>query len=101
MVDWPQLLASGSIARAIVGGMVFWFPGLTWAWALGRDLGWHRWVPISIVLAFTVQPLVVFFANVVTGLPVTLATTATASVAIGLAGLSLGLRSHVHGALEI
>lgn len=101
VVDWTALLSPGSIPRALLGGAVFWFPGLAWAWTLARDLGWRRWVPISIVLAFTVQPLVMFFANLITGLEVTTATTALASVTLGLAGLAAGLRSRVHERLEL
>lgn len=101
MVDWVPLLAPGSVARAVAGAAVFWFPGLAWAWALGGELGWHRWLPISIVLAFTVQPMVMFFANLVAGLPITLATTAMACVALGLAGLTVGMRPRVRTLLEL
>lgn len=100
MPDLLAALSPGSIPRAIAGGLLYWLPGLAWAWALARELGWTRWLPISIVLAFTVQPLAMLVANVVLGLEVTLGTTALMCVATTLAGLAVGVRSHVHASLQ-
>jgi hypothetical protein len=101
MVDWAAWLSPGSVTRALLGGALFWGPGLAWAWALGHDLGWTRWVPISFVLAFTVVPTVMFFANLLAGLPITTATTAVACATTALAGLAVGLRPRVRSQLNL
>lgn len=95
MVDWGAVVTGTGWGQILVGGALFWFPGLAWSWALIGDLGPSRWVPLSIVLAFTVQPFTMLLANLLFGLPVQLGTTATLSAALGLAGLAVGMREQV------
>lgn len=91
MVDIAGLLAEGSWLRLFVGGSLFLAPGLAWAWALARELGPTRWVPLSLVLAFTVQPLTLLFLNLLFAIPITIGTTALLATALTLAGLAMGL----------
>ncbi len=91
MIDAAGLLTEGTIPRLIIGGVLFWAPGLAWAWALARELGPTRWIPISLVLAFTVQPLTLLFLNLLFAIPITLGTTSLLASALTLAGITIGL----------
>lgn len=90
----PDLILPGDIDayRLVIGGLLFWFPGLIWTWALTPNLAWAYRVPLSIVAAFTIQPATMLLLGFFLRVPVNLTTTALLSVALGLAGIILLLR---------
>lgn len=89
MVSWVQ---------AVVGAAVLWFPGLAWSWALLPGLGWVRKLVVSVVVAVTVQPGLMFFLNVFLGVPVTAVNVTLLSLGLGSLGLAAVLRSWMRGA---
>lgn len=82
-VDW---------ARAIVGLVVFLGPGFAWTWALLRDLGWSRLIPVAVILSFTIQPFVLLALNLLLGVPITMSTGTYLAVASALLGVAVGTR---------
>lgn len=100
MVDWGAVILGTDWPQLLIGGGLFWLPGLAWAWALTRELGPALWLPISIVLAFTVQPFTMLLVNLLFGVPIQLGTTVTLSVALAMAGLAVGLRERVQTVLS-
>lgn len=84
------------VAQMLLGGALFWAPGLTWAWAFLPEAPWSQRLPLSIVLAFTLTPAAMFLLNLVLGVPIRLATTAFLAVTLALLGLLAVLRRYEH-----
>lgn len=78
--------------RMVWGTLIFLAPGAAWTWALLRHLGWLRAIPIAFLLAFTLEPGVLLFSNLVLGVPATAAVGIYLSTALALGGLAFGLR---------
>lgn len=81
-IPWLQFL---------VGGLLFWFPGLTWTWALAPTLSWPQRLPVSLVAAFTIEPGFMMALNLLFGVPIRLDTTAYLAAALGMGGITLWL----------
>lgn len=81
MVDPVQLVA---------GALVMWAPGLAWTWALAPGLDWAKFLAVSVVVALTVQPGVMYLGSVFLGIPISPMNTVLLS--LGLAALALGWR---------
>ncbi len=75
-----------------MGLAVFLAPGAAWTWALLRQVGWVRMVPVAVVLGFAIEPFALLLLNLVLGAPINLATGAYLSVTLALLGLAVGLR---------
>lgn len=78
------------LAQLVVGALVLWAPGLAWTWALTEELGWARFLAVSVIVALTVQPGVMYLGSVFLGVPIT--PTNTVLLALGLAALAAGWR---------
>lgn len=78
--------------QVILGGALFWFPGLTWTWALVPQLPWQHRIPLSVVAAFTIEPGALMALHLLFAVPITLATGAYLSAALGTAGLVVLVR---------
>lgn len=76
------------VVQLVVGGLVLWAPGLAWTWALTDGLDWAKFVAVSVVVALTVQPGMMYLGNVFLGVPIT--PTNTVLLSLGLASLAAG-----------
>lgn len=86
------------VAQLVVGVLVLWAPGLAWTWALVEGLDWAKFLFLSVVVAFTVQPGVMYIVHVFFGFPLTVMNTVLLSVGLALLGLAWALRPRLEAA---
>lgn len=77
------------ILQLVAGILVLWAPGLAWTWALVDELDVPKFLFVSVIVALTVQPGLMYVGNVFLGVPIT--PTNTVLLALGLAALALGV----------
>lgn len=82
------MAADESVARAVVGGALFLFPGLAWSLALLPRAPLATTLAAGVLLAFVVAPLALFVLNIFFGLPMRLSTMAFLAVALGMVAVA-------------
>ncbi len=75
--------------QLVLGGLLFYLPGLLWTWAFTPRLAWAYRAPLTIVAAFTIQPATMLLLNLVLFVPINIATTSYLSATLTLLGLAL------------
>ncbi|MBW3583321.1 MAG: hypothetical protein KY455_09515 [Euryarchaeota archaeon] len=78
--------------RFLAGTALYLLPGVVWTWALAPRLAWFQKVPLSVVVAFTVQPGVLFLLHLLFSVPLDLATNVFLAVALALLGTAVLVR---------
>lgn len=86
-------------AQLVLAVIVLWLPGLAWTWALTDDLGWARFLVVSVVVALTVQPGIFYVLNVFFGVPITPANTILLALALTALALAMALKPRLERAL--
>lgn len=86
------------VAQLVVGVLVLWAPGLAWTWALVEGLDWAKFLFVSVVVAFTVQPGIMYVGNVFFGFPVTATNTVLLALGLALLGVAWALRPRLEAA---
>ncbi len=86
--------------QVALGALVLWAPGLAWTWALAPGLDWAKFLFLSVIVAFTVQPATLYLLNVFLGVPITHLNIALLSLSLALLGLGWGARPRIEEAWQ-
>lgn len=86
--------------QVLLGSLVLWAPGIAWAWALVPGLDWAKFLFLSVILAFTIQPATLYLLNVFLGVPITHLNVTLLSLSLALLGLGWGARPRLNEAWD-